>query len=357
MIDSDDKNYTAGRQSAKAPVERSGTSKRIIIFIAIVLFLAGVVAGGWLMARLMHGGAAATNGKGLGDNRAMADIADSPYVGNDNPNRIDGALTASDTAPQTEEVAGAEGTESLETFPNSQAVRAQQAHASEIFANQALAQRVAVLERQLATLRQKDASGSNGKSYGRTEGVVIAIAVRRAIERGRDLGDLDYLENQLQQHFGVAQPNAVAIILAVARNPIPHDALYAAFDQLTLHLTGESATLKNASSPSGDVGFWRNLQHKFTGMFTIRPAHTPVPDIAHRMARARQYLVSDRIAAAIEEIEALPNTPQASDWLTTAHRYHNVRRALDVIEAAAIGGHRDVSAHNTASADNSVAAR
>src|SRR3546814_16221232 len=57
--------------------------------------------------------------------------------------------------------------------------------------------------------------------------------------------------------------------------------------------------------------------------------------------RARRYLSAGQADQAIAEIEAMPGAEVAGEWLMDARRYHEARRALDLIETAAILEPRD----------------
>jgi len=68
----------------------------------------------------------------------------------------------------------------------------------------------------------------------------------------------------------------------------------------------------------------------------IRQASDPSPELSQRIARARLEVESGELDGAIEEIEALSETPETTLWLEQARRYKEARRALDVIETAAL---------------------
>src|SRR3546814_16914803 len=69
-----------------------------------------------------------------------------------------------------------------------------------------------------STLQAASASGN----ATRAEGLLIAFAARRALDRGLSLG---YLEAQLRLRFGDDQPTAVKTIIDTARAPITLDQL------------------------------------------------------------------------------------------------------------------------------------
>lgn len=184
-----------------------------------------------------------------------------------------------------------------------------------------LNQRISELEQRLARLDvQADAAAGNA---ARAEGLLIAFAARRAIERGDRLG---YLADQLRMRFGVAEPAAVQAVLAVDPDPVTLDQLLARLDGLAPELaegTGNEGTLAWLSRELGEL-------------FVVRREDAPSPAPERRLERARQFLESGRAEAAIAEIHNLPNAGSASDWITDAERYAAAQRGLERIEAAAI---------------------
>jgi hypothetical protein len=86
----------------------------------------------------------------------------------------------------------------------------------------ALTARVAELEQRLSriTLEAESASGN----ASRAEGLLVAFAVRRALDRGLSLG---YLDAQLRLRFGDDQPNAVKTIIDTSREPVTLEQLRA----------------------------------------------------------------------------------------------------------------------------------
>ena len=73
------------------------------------------------------------------------------------------------------------------------------------YAQTALGVRMAELEQRMTKLNF-EAEAASGNA-ARAEGLLIAAAARRTVERGAPLG---YLEDQLKLRFANAQPNAVA---------------------------------------------------------------------------------------------------------------------------------------------------
>ena len=184
-----------------------------------------------------------------------------------------------------------------------------------------LAGRVRLLEARLAELSV--ATGSTAGNAARAEGLLIAFAARRALDRGLALGPL---ESQLRLRFGDAQPNAVRTVIEVARTPVTLDWLQTEFARLAPALSG------GAPDESLFGGFRRELG----GLFTLRDAAAPSTRPEQRTDRARRLLDAGLVDAAIREVEALPGARLADAWIVEARRYHEARRALDLIETAAI---------------------
>jgi hypothetical protein len=192
----------------------------------------------------------------------------------------------------------------------------------------ALAARVAELEQRLSriTLQAESASGN----ASRAEGLLVAFAVRRALDRGLSLG---YLDAQLRLRFGDDQPNAVKTIIDTSRDPVTLEQLRAGLDALAPQLVGRS-------SESGG-SLWTGLRRELGELFVVRAAGTQSPRASERLDRARRYLAAGQADKAIAEVEAMPGVDAAGEWLIDARRYHEARRALDLIETAAILEPRD----------------
>src|SRR3546814_6168759 len=67
--------------------------------------------------------------------------------------------------------------------------------------------------------------------------LLVAFAVRRALDRGLSLG---YLEAQLRLRFGDDQPNAVKTIIETSRDPVTLEQLRAELDVIAPELVGRS---------------------------------------------------------------------------------------------------------------------
>lgn len=192
----------------------------------------------------------------------------------------------------------------------------------------ALTARVAELEQRLSriTLEAESASGN----ASRAEGLLVAFAVRRALDRGLSLG---YLDAQLRLRFGDDQPNAVKTIIDTSREPVTLEQLRAELDTMAPQLVGRGG--------DGNGSLWTGLRRELGELFVVRAAGTQSPRASERLERARRYLAAGEADQAIAEVEAMPGAAIANDWLIDARRYHEARRALDLIETAAILEPRD----------------
>lgn len=191
----------------------------------------------------------------------------------------------------------------------------------------ALAARVAELEQRLSRITLEAASASGNAS--RAEGLLVAFAVRRALDRGLSLG---YLDAQLRLRFGDDQPNAVKTIIDTSRDPITLDQLRAELDALAPQLVGRS---------DGNGSLWTGIRRELGELFVVRSATTQSTRASERLDRARRYLTAGQADKAIAEVDAMPGVEVADEWLIDARRYHEARRALDLIETAAILEPRD----------------
>nr|WP_313806376.1 hypothetical protein [Sphingobium sp.] len=181
--------------------------------------------------------------------------------------------------------------------------------------------RVVQLEERLnrITVEAQAASGN----AARAEGLLVAFAARRALDSGAPLG---YVEGQLRLRFGQAQPRAVATIINAAREPVTladlRGGLMAMADQVTV--------------PPADASWWEALEHEARELVTIHKASTPSPRPQAALDRAIRYIDGSRVGAALAEVEQMPGRAAADRWMQFARRYLEARRALDLIETAAI---------------------
>lgn len=181
--------------------------------------------------------------------------------------------------------------------------------------------RLAMLEDRLSRLDlQADAASGN---VARAEGLLIAFATRRMIDRGEPLR---YLSDQLRLRFANAQPRAVETIIEFSQSPVTMDELTARLEALAPQLTkGES-----------EESLWTSFTRELRQMFVIRRDSSSVMTPQARIERARVMLTARRIPEAIEQVELLPGAEAADKWIIDARRFAEVQAALDLIETAAM---------------------
>ena len=256
--------------------------RRAPLVIGLLAFLAGLVLAGWVLAR--------------------SDTARAWLLGAPQPVPTAPEVLASppDPAPDTLPVA-----RSGAALDPSMAA--------------ALDERVVEIEGRIDRVGERaNAAGANA---ARAEGLLIAFAARRAIDRG-----LGYIEGQLRERFGAAQPQAVATVIAAARAPVTLDDLQLGLDDLAPTLT----------SGLGESGWWASLRDELASLFIVRRAGTPSPVPAERLRHAKRLLEAGQVDKALVEVARLPGQAKAQGWMAQARRYILTRRALDVLETAAI---------------------
>ena len=200
--------------------------------------------------------------------------------------------------------------------------------AVEIVAQQqgGLDMRLAALEQRMARLDlQIEAASGNA---GRAEALLIAFATRRAIDRGTPLG---YLEDQLRLRFGEAKPNAVETVIAAGNAPLTRDMLRQRFAAIGADFDG-----------SEQDSFLTRLRREMSELFVIRREGAPSPAPRKRMERARWFLESGRVEAAIGELRNLPGAVGIEEWIVDAERYIRTQQALDLLETSAVLEHRSL---------------
>lgn len=187
---------------------------------------------------------------------------------------------------------------------------------------------VGSLETRLALLEERfsridfEADAASGNA-ARAEGLLIAFAARRLVERGEPLG---YVSDQLQLRFADAQPRAVETIVAFARNPVTVDELGARLEALTPDLTDNTQ----------NQNFWQRTRQEVVSLFRVRSDSPTLVAPQARIDRARLMLSARRIRTAIDEVERLPGAEAANTWIADAQRFQAVEQALDLIEMTAM---------------------
>lgn len=181
--------------------------------------------------------------------------------------------------------------------------------------------RLALIEDRLSRIDlQTDAASGNA---ARAEGLLIAFAARRMVDRGEPLS---YIADQLRLRFANAQPRAVQTVIDFSRNPVTIDELRARLEALSPELTVVE------QSP----GLWERARGEVVRMFTVHRDSSNLLTPEARIERANAMLTARRIGGAITEVERLPGAEAADRWIADAHRYDDVQRALDLLETAAM---------------------
>lgn len=187
---------------------------------------------------------------------------------------------------------------------------------------------MAKIEEKLAIIDQLADSASNDAS--RAERMMIAFAARRAIERGAALG---YLEGALMRQFGSTDPNAVAAIIKGARAPVTLEQLEEGLDAARTGLITAPA----------DAGWFKRIWNDMGSLAVIKHEGEDRLSPEQRFDRAGRALERDRVEVAIREVEALPGQTDAKPWLARARHYVQVRKALDQLEAITLSVSRPPS--------------
>jgi len=222
---------------------------------------------------------------------------------------------------QPESVAAAPGDSGFVPPPERSAI-APSVDSEAVAARQAnLAAELAALEARAGAVdRESLAAASNA---GRAEGLLVAFAARRAIDRGAGLG---LLESALRERFAPSQPRAVAIVLNTARQPVTLEDLRLGLETLAPELT----------SAVSDQGVMAAIQREIAGLVVIRRAGSPSPRPVDRLARARRALDAGQVEVALAEVGRLPGAARAQSWTAAARRYVTAHQALDQLELAAL---------------------
>ncbi|WP_404482401.1 hypothetical protein [Novosphingobium sp. BL-52-GroH] len=181
--------------------------------------------------------------------------------------------------------------------------------------------RLAMLEDRISRIDfQTDAAAGNA---GRAEGLLIAFAARRMIDRGEPLG---HVADQLRLRFTNAQPRAVQTVIDFAQNPVTIDGLAARLEALSPELTVTQS----------DESLWDRARHEVTSLFVVRRDSGALATPAARIERARVMLTARRIDSAIGEVERLPGADAADTWIADARRFEATQKALDLLETTAM---------------------
>ncbi|MAC12390.1 MAG: hypothetical protein CMN74_09260 [Sphingorhabdus sp.] len=277
------------------PNSNGNSGLRNVLIAVLIAFVGGAIAAGWLLTR--------SGFDFTGEEPKQAEAAPAVSTGADRlAQRIDaqGRVAAPSEAIASGEMAVPAGGTSLDA---------------------ALSRRVGDLEDRLSRINVQAQAASGNAT--RAEGLLIAFAARRALDTGSPLG---YIRDQLRMRFGDSLPNAVKTVIAAGEDPVTLEQLQSELDDI-----GERLTVGGR-----DQAFWPSLKREISELFVLRREGTPSPAPSQRLRRARRFTEAGNIAAAIAEVEKLPNQEEAANWLDQARRYARARDALDRIENAAI---------------------
>lgn len=269
------------------PVRRSWP---LYLALAALCFILGIAAMGWLLSR-WEGGA------------QLLGIAPEP-------------APVVQPAPEPEIDPLIEIARTPTTQPTTTATEPQR-----IVIDPEITRRVAALEQRVGQVDTQSRSAVGNAD--RAEGLLVAFAARRALDRGVSLG---FLEALLRQRFGNSQPQAVGTIIAAAREPVTLQELQDGLQALSPQLVGGGE----------EQGWWDAIRAELGSMIIVRREGTPSPVPAERLRRATRRLEAGQVDVALAEVMRLPGREIARDWALEARRYVLARRALDVIETAAL---------------------
>lgn len=268
------------------------------LVLALFCFLLGLAAMGWLLAN--WGAAARTLG-----------IAPAPAP----PAQVQPQTAAQPSAPRPQAPATTEVARAPE--PGAQ----NPAGPQRIVIDPEITRRVAAVETRLGEIDTQSRAAVDNAD--RAEGLLVAFAARRALDRGVPLG---FLEALLRQRFGATQPQAVGTIIAAARAPVTlqelQDGLQAAGPQLV------------GGGP--EQGWWDAFRAELGSLIIVRREGSPSPVPTERLRRATRRLEAGQVDVALAEVMRLPGRAAAREWVIDARRYVLARRALDAIETAAL---------------------
>jgi hypothetical protein len=181
--------------------------------------------------------------------------------------------------------------------------------------------RLALLEDRLSRIDfQTDAASGNA---ARAEGLLIAFAARRMVDRGEPLS---YVADQLRLRFANAQPRAVQTVIDFSKHPVTIDELRARLEALSPELTMKA----------NNQSLWQRARGELSSMFTVHRDNSALLSPSARIDRAGVMLTARRIGNAIQEVERLPGADAADRWISDARRYEEVQRALDLLETTAM---------------------
>lgn len=184
-------------------------------------------------------------------------------------------------------------------------------------------QRIAALETRFEALDSRSTVAL--ANAARAEGMLLALAARRAVDTGQPLG---VIEGMLRERFGGTQPQAVASLIAASQKPVTLAQLQAGLQTL-------EPQLEKASR--GD-SWWTELRNDLSRLIIIKHENAPIVEPVEQLKDARQRLMVGDVAGALWQIHRLPeqSRQKAGGWIVAARRYLAARQALDSLETVAL---------------------
>lgn len=185
------------------------------------------------------------------------------------------------------------------------------------------ADRLKSLEERFTTLDQRSSAALANSA--RAEGMLLALAARRAIETGQNLG---VIEGMLRERFGGSQPQAVAAIISTGQKPVTLTQLQAGLQTLEPQL----------QQASRGESWLSDLRSDLANLIIFQRENEPVTEPIQQLKDARQRLMAGDVAGALWQVNRLPANARgkAGAWINAARRYLAARQALDTLETVAL---------------------
>ncbi len=153
-----------------------------------------------------------------------------------------------------------------------------------------------------------------------SQGVLLIMAARRALEIGRPLGPL---EGELQAQFGSTRPHLVAALVSSASEGVTLD-----------QLRGELAQLAPKLGAANGDTLWSRFTSGLSSLIVVRQAGESVGRDDPSLSGAQAALASGNVSEALAIVSRLPGRGNATTWMARARRYLDARRTLDALEAS-----------------------
>ncbi len=193
----------------------------------------------------------------------------------------------------------------------------------ELAAMSTQADRLDALEKRFDALDERSSTALANSA--RAEGMLLALAARRAIDTGQSLG---VIEGMLRDRFGGTQPQAVAALVTAGQKPVTLSQLQAGLQTLEPQL----------QQASHGESWWSDLRSDIAGLIMFKRETEPVTEPVEQLKDARQRLILGDVAGALWQVNRLSEgaRAKAAAWTAAARRYLVARQALDTLETVAL---------------------